>query len=66
MGVRTGFDMTVLWCAHLLRVEVEMIGEESGDVLWRDTAIVGDCRGQVYGGTCEVCRQSLVLCDSSF
>ena len=53
--------MAVLWCRIVLRVEVEVIGEERGGVLKNGIAAIGGCRGLLdeeltYGteGRCEL------------
>ena len=56
--------MAVLWCRIVLRLEVEVIGEEHGGVLKNGIAAIGGCRGLVdeelmdgIEGRCELCDQ---------
>ena len=56
--------MAVLWCRIVLRVEVEVIGEERGGVLKNGIAAIGDYRGLVdeeltdgIEGRCELWDQ---------
>ena len=58
--------MAVLWCRIVLRVEVEVIGEERGGVLKNGIAAIGDYHGLVdeeltdgIEGRCELCDQLL-------
>ena len=41
--------MAVLWCRIVLRLEVEVIGEERGGVLKNGIAAIGDYLGLVDG-----------------
>ena len=56
--------MAVPWCRIVLRVELEVIGEERGGVLKTGIAAIGDYRGLVdeeltdgIEGRCELCDQ---------
>ena len=46
-GVHPGVDVAILWCAHFLVLEMEMIGKECGYVLYSSIAAFGGCHRRV-------------------